>query len=126
MMSMTTSHKPRKRYAMPVQPFKEILERALIESRVEGLADDPALYRAEGLMTPLQQVSARLCEFYVLNGTTAHFDTVDRKVYDILNDRQKEINFDLADAIVCAFNSPVFFLTDERVKDIYASIGEEE
>lgn len=122
---MTNQTQPRRaRYAMPVEPFKEILERALFEAKVEGLPDDPDAYGAEGLMTPLQQVVSRLCTFYVMNGIDANYSTVDRKVYDILNDKWEKINFDLADAIVCAFNSPVFFLTDERVKDIYESIGE--
>lgn len=117
-----------KQYPMPVEPFAEIIERAIFERQIDGLdPDDVGAHQAAGVMTPLDAVTDTLArKMHVsysavarnLHRIRTRRDKSRGKVYEV-----KTISFDWADAIVCCFASPVFWLTDERVSDLYEKIG---
>jgi len=113
-------HNHSRKYAMPAEPFAEIIENAMFERQVEGLPpDDVEGYNRLGMMTPLEAVtdvlSRKMCVPY---------PTVARRVYEIRRHRVKTINFDLADAIACYLGNGVwFFLTDQRVAPIYEDMA---
>jgi hypothetical protein len=111
---------PDKRYPMPVKPFQEIVERALLDLSVEGLPDDDSnAYTQLGMMTPLDRVTER-----VARAARRSFESTSHHLRQLRYGRVKFIDFNNADAIVCALSTPSFWYTDERVKDLYLEIRE--
>lgn len=110
-----------KRYPMPIGPFRDLIEAALVRFQVEGLGDESDLYAQDDLMTPLDVVTERIARHY-----NASYETVARRVYDIRFEKVKDISFNLADAIVVGLDQPVFWYTNDEVKDLYAAIGADE
>lgn len=119
----------RTRYPMPVEPFREILVKAMHEREVQGLdAEDTVGYIHEGVMTPLEQVTEQLADkLHIQYGSAA------RNVYRILTGHDKsrgkvyevkQISLDWADAIACCFaGGALFWVTDERVSTLYEEIA---
>ena len=118
-MGTTLATEKRARYDMPVAPFREILERTIKERSASGLTET-SQYMNDGLMTPLDAMTEQLA---LKAGKS--YEAISRRLYDILNGKVSKINFDLADAIVCTFDFPGFWYSDERVKNLYMQIGEE-
>jgi hypothetical protein len=109
-----------RKYAMPVEPFAEIIENAIFERKVEGLEpDDVDAYKNLGMMTPLEAVTDLLARRMHVS-----YSTVARRVYEIRYRKVHTINFDMADAIACSLGNGVwFFLTDQRVAPIYEDMA---
>lgn len=108
-----------KRYPMPVEPFAEIIERAILERTVEGLPpDDKEAYQRHGCVTPLEAVTEEIARVMHMQ-----YQSVYRRVYEIRLRKVRTIKLDMADAIVCAFDSPWFWQRDERVADLYEAVA---
>ena len=107
-----------KRYPMPVEPFVEIVDRALTELSVEGLQpDDTTAYQSLGLMTPLSRIT-----WDVARAKNCTFFTASKMLNRLRSGELSDISLNDADAIVCALSHPGFWYTDEQVKHLYAAI----